>query len=79
MNHHLAPLAGVQKFRDYVITPQKHLLANEGALLVDDHPTMINAFRAFGGQAMLFPQAWNTKEFRDEIQHDALRRIIEGR
>ena len=79
MNHHLAPLAGVKKFRDYVITPQKHLLANEGTWLVDDHPGMVDKFRAFGGEATLFPQSWNTKEFRDEMQNEAVRRIIEGR
>ena len=44
-----------KRFRDFVITPHKHLLAGPGRLLIDDSPKHIDAFRAAGGEALLFP------------------------
>lgn len=41
------------------MTSQKQLLANPGTLLIDDNGANVAAFRAAGGQAILFPQPWN--------------------
>ncbi len=43
----------------YVITRRKELLARPGAVLVDDMPANVEAFRAAGGQAVLFPTQQN--------------------
>lgn len=48
-------------FRDYVITPKKHLLARPGVLLIDDCDANCEAFEynTAGGDALLFPRPWN--------------------
>jgi 5'(3')-deoxyribonucleotidase len=53
------------KFRDYVITPRKHLLAHPlcGAILIDDLPSNCHDFEMAGGEAILFPTLYN-KEHR---------------
>lgn len=47
-------------FRDYIITPQKHVLAGSGNVLVDDAEKNINRFRNAGGKAVLFPSITNS-------------------
>ena len=47
------------KFGNYVLTPQKHLLARPANLLIDDSDSNVKDFRAAGGNAILFPQPWN--------------------
>ncbi len=47
------------QFRDYVMTPQKHLLARPGAILIDDSDDNVSKFNDAGGRGMLFPQPWN--------------------
>lgn len=44
---------------DYVITKHKYLLANSGALLIDDSPKNYHKYQENGGKAVLFPQPWN--------------------
>lgn len=47
--------------RQYIMTPQKHLLAHcPGALLIDDCDKNIDLFRLHGGQAILVPRPWNS-------------------
>jgi hypothetical protein len=46
-------------FRDFHITPRKTDLAKSGTVLIDDFPDNVEAFRAAGGSAILFPQPWN--------------------
>ena len=55
-----------RRFRDFLIGPQKHLLARPGHLLIDDTGATVDAFRANGGQAILFPQAWNSNHAVDD-------------
>lgn len=50
-----------RSFQDYVITPNKELLAHKNAILIDDYPRNIEKFIQAGGNAILFPQYWNTK------------------
>lgn len=45
-------------FRDYVITPQKYLLASPTTLLIDDSAENVRAFRQHGGRAFCFPRPW---------------------
>jgi len=48
-----------KRFTDFIIGPQKHLLAQRGRVLIDDAQSNVDAFRAAGGEAILFPQPWN--------------------
>ncbi len=43
------------------LTAQKHHVAREGVLLVDDSDINCERFIAAGGEAVLFPQVWNKK------------------
>jgi len=38
----------------------KHLMAKPGALLIDDYPKNVEAFRTAGGDAVCVPSNWNT-------------------
>lgn len=49
-------------FKDYIITPNKYLLANENTILIDDYPENIKQFVNSGGKGILFPQFWNSLE-----------------
>lgn len=49
-------------FKDYVITPNKELLANGNTILIDDYPKNIEKFNKAGGKGVLFPQFWNSME-----------------
>jgi 5'(3')-deoxyribonucleotidase len=53
-------------FKDYIITPQKHLLANKDSVLIDDFPQNIESFIGSGGNGILFPQFWNSKDDVDD-------------
>ncbi|TVR14814.1 MAG: hypothetical protein EA401_03810 [Planctomycetota bacterium] len=44
-----------RNFRDFAITPQKHLMAAANRFLIDDTAKHVEAFRQGGGQALLFP------------------------
>ena len=46
-------------FRDYMLGPHKALMAGSGLVLIDDSDEQVEAFRAAGGEAILFPQRWN--------------------
>lgn len=48
-----------KRFTDFIIGPQKNLLAQRGRVLIDDAQSNVDAFRAAGGGAILFPQPWN--------------------
>lgn len=47
------------KFRDFVISPQKYLLARPQHVLIDDTEHHVSAFREAGGQAVHFPSVQN--------------------
>lgn len=53
-------------FRDYLFGHAKHHCAKPGALLIDDSDENVDAFRAHGGEAILFPQAWNSNHAIDD-------------
>lgn len=50
-------------FRDYMIGPQKHLLARRGCLLIDDADRNVLAFDEAGGATCLVPRPWNRGHF----------------
>ncbi|KKM16611.1 hypothetical protein LCGC14_1684110 [marine sediment metagenome] len=58
-------------FCDYVITPKKHLLAQPGALLIDDCDAKCERFvtddngQPTGGEALVFPRPWNSQHAVD--------------
>lgn len=43
-----------------LLVSEKHLLAAPGRLLIDDYDKNVNEWRAAGGEAILFPQIWNS-------------------
>ena len=45
--------------RQYLMGPQKYLLARPDALLIDDSDKNIDEFEAHGGQILLVPRPWN--------------------
>lgn len=53
-----------RKFRNFVITPHKQLLANNKSVLIDDSDHKCKKFIAAGGDAILFPQMWNKAYFK---------------
>lgn len=54
-------------FRDYIITPRKHLLAGdrEGRVLIDDFDVNVKRWAEEGGHPILFPQPWNSSNDED--------------
>jgi len=46
-------------FQNYNLTPNKSDLAKPGRLLIDDYSRNCDEWTAAGGQALLFPEAWN--------------------
>ncbi len=55
MREHIEP-----NFTNYMIGKQKYLMASPGHLLIDDYDKNVDSFREHGGQAILFPQRWNS-------------------
>jgi 5'(3')-deoxyribonucleotidase len=47
--------------RRFIMTPQKHVLAHPGNLLIDDHDDNVRKFRAAGGYAHLVPEHLNSR------------------
>lgn len=65
-----------RQFRDFAITPQKHLLAASDRLLIDDTAKHVDAFIAGGGQALLFPSVENGLLRSDEDPLIAVRQRL---
>ena len=49
-----------KSFQGYIMTAKKHLLANSSTILIDDYEKNVMTFREYGGNAVLFPQIWNS-------------------
>jgi 5'(3')-deoxyribonucleotidase len=45
--------------RNFVMTPNKELLAKENHCLIDDFGSNVEKFKNNGGKSILFPQPWN--------------------
>ena len=54
-------------FRNYIMTPQKHLFAGDGRVLIDDSERNC---KNFGKRAILFPGPFNRR--RDDTVHDVI-------
>jgi 5'(3')-deoxyribonucleotidase len=71
-----------ERFRRYVFTPNKRLLAGRNRILIDDHERHCEEFEDNGGKAILFPRQWNIHYgMADEPLHytkKMLARIIDG-
>jgi 5'(3')-deoxyribonucleotidase len=55
LNNHFGP--GIHNF---MLGQDKHLLAKPGHLLIDDREENVTLFRKHGGEAVLYPQVWNS-------------------
>jgi len=65
---------------DFELMPfkSKHLLASPRRLLIDDADANVEAWRAAGGKAILFPQPWNkAAEAMDRPMYEVGRRVAE--
>ena len=58
---------GINKSRDYVLTPKKELLANYQSVLINDKKSSIKKFRMAGGHGVLFPMGWNDNCCVDKV------------
>lgn len=59
----------------YVLTPRKWMLAQPGALLIDDTPAFCRRWMERGGEATLFPRPWN--EARGRNPREYVTRMLE--
>lgn len=48
-----------ERFRRYILTPNKRLLASQNRILIDDHERHCDEFEKSGGNSILFPRQWN--------------------
>lgn len=55
--------------RQFLVGPKKQFCAHPEALLIDDADKNVDAFRAWGGQAILVPRPWNTLYQTNTIEH----------
>ena len=49
-----------ETFNNYMVGSQKSLLAARGRVLIDDRDKECDRFREAGGEAIVFPQPWNS-------------------
>ncbi len=57
-------------FNSYLIGSQKDLVARSKRVLIDDADINVEAFRAAGGEAILFPQLWNSNfAIQDRLEY----------
>jgi hypothetical protein len=56
-------------WRQYVVTPRKHLLARADSLLIDDYPENIQRFEQHGGICITVPRPWNCCCQCDPFEH----------
>jgi len=72
----------LQAKRRFILTPQKHLLADEAHLLIDDRESNIKAFVEGGGRGVLFPAPWNRRRaIKDPLKYvtEDVESILQGR
>ncbi len=65
-------------FMDFMIGTQKYLMAKPDVVLIDDQHKNVDLFRKHGGQAILFPQPWNSNfaiENRIEYVRSELKKL----
>lgn len=63
--------------RTMLIGPQKHLLAKQHHILIDDSQKNCDKFEEYGGRAIVFPQLWNsTKQKPDFSVVDEIREAL---
>ena len=61
-----------ESFNRQIMTHDKHFCAAPGRLLIDDNEINCKRFADWGGQAILFPQSWNSLgNDVDRIEHVA--------
>lgn len=58
--------------RSFLVGPRKQFCAHSEALLIDDADKNVNAFREWGGNAILVPRPWNSLWGTDTQQHLSL-------
>lgn len=74
----LRGLLGDPNAMNFVISPHKHFLAAPGRVLIDDNDRNCDRFIEHGGEAILFPQPWNSLHgFEGDRLHYVLQRLAE--
>lgn len=71
-----------ERFRRYILTPNKRLLAAPNRILIDDHERHCKEFEDNGGNSILFPRQWNQNYAKadDPLQYTTklLLRFVHG-
>jgi len=64
--------------RQFLVGPQKHLLARVGRILIDDSDENVEMFRKHGGEAVLFPRPWNTlhAKYKEPLVHVFMETVV---
>ena len=78
----LQRFTGNNKFRNYILTPQKHKCASPDHILVDDSDKNIIKFTLAGGKGIVFPQTCNSMHWhKDQVGYvmKTLRDTIAGK
>lgn len=66
-------------FSNYMVGKHKHLMGyNPRALLIDDSPDNCKAFQSRGGQALIWPQHWNSNHHYRGQRMSMLRNLLRG-
>lgn len=71
-------------FTSYMMGGQKWLMAGPGKVLIDDSDKNCDAFEKHGGQAIVFPQPWNSRRnvaragLHIDYVRDRLKQITDG-
>ena len=65
-------------FRNYILTPHKHLLANKETVLIDDSNSNISKFEKAGGKAIIFPAVQNSLYFLENHALDHVKLYLDS-
>lgn len=66
------------RFRDYILTEHKYLLAGPDRILIDDSDTNIFKFKEHGGHGILFPQIWNSLHYYGGCKIESVKYHLES-
>lgn len=61
-----------------MVGSQKHLMANPNTLLIDDNPSNVQKFLAYGGKAVLIKKPWNDGLWTYDMTLDLIDSFLAG-
>lgn len=67
---------GNKRYRDYLFSNRKHLLAQGGRTLIDDKEKHVDGFTKAGGNGILFPRPWNRGANKSERAYETVMETV---